>query len=100
MLLYKVVANVRFLVDIAKVAVGVNREPNTGLVTKEEVERVARLVLQDKKVSISLRSRAGELKQKAALHTTSTASLDPLLVHLTEIDGHNVAETHSTNPTE
>lgn len=86
-------ANARFLVDIAKVAVEVNKDLNTGLVTKEEVERVARLVLQDKKMSDSLRSRVGELKQKAAPHITSCASLDPFLVELAKIDGRSIVDT-------
>lgn len=84
-------ANVRFLVDITKVAIEV-KQVTTGLVTKE-MERVARLVLQDQEMSNLLRSQIMELKQMVALCASSSTPLDPFLAKLTKISGHNNAET-------
>lgn len=67
-------ANVRFLVDITKVTIEV-KQVTTGLVTKE-VERVARLALQDQEMSNLLRSQIMELKQMVALCASSSTPLD------------------------
>lgn len=58
-------ANVRFVLDIAKV-VDEDKEVTTGLVIEEEVERVATLVSQGE-MSNSLRSKIVELKQMACV---------------------------------
>lgn len=79
-----VLAN-RFLVDIAKVAVEL-KEARPNFITKDEVERVVRLVLQQNAKSQSMQSRVGELKQHAIRHASSSTALDAFFAELTKID--------------
>lgn len=75
----------RFLVDIAKVAVEL-KEARPNFITRDEVERVVRLVLQQNAKSQLMRSRVGELKQHAVRHASSSTALDAFFTELTKID--------------
>lgn len=72
----------RFLIDTVKVAAEL-AEGRRGFVSRGEIERVVRLVMQ-KEEGEALRSRAGELQQCAARYAYSSPNLDAFIQLLLE----------------